>query len=53
MRGQNMICKQRRTSCRFNEGGCCIILNDTNFRKGRKCPFYKPKEIKEKKRRYY
>jgi len=42
-------CSQNRTDCFANESGnICIALSNTQFKDGRQCPFYKPKDQERK-----
>ena len=36
-----MECTQKREDCMFIVGGQCDILNNTHFKDGKRCPFYK------------
>lgn len=42
----DVICNQRRRTCKFLSDGICTILKDTHFK--RPCPFYKEIENAKK-----
>lgn len=45
---EHPLCKQKRRDCNRNDGGVCVVLQDTSFNKP--CPFYKKREAKEGKK---
>lgn len=45
-----VFCSRTETDCKAYRGGLCIALNNSKFKHGKPCPFYKSKFDDDKER---